>query len=220
MFRSFSIHRDSVLIVLLPLALLAATAQAHSRNELKQPELSGIWRLNLELSEEGYQITQTKTSDDRLVLTNWREPSQGKQPARLRELLEATRTLEIHQRGRQLTMNATGSDFVVLTRTVYTDGRRSQHSFGLGDKGESQARWSEQKFILETDLNRGSRLTESYELSPGGDRMSVLVKIEAPGWSQPILIRRIYDKDIRHTAILTETLQCLNKLLAIRSASN
>jgi hypothetical protein len=110
--------------------------------------------------------------------------------ARVRELLDATTSLEIFQHARKITMNATGSAFVVLTRTIYTDGRPAEQRFGFGGEGESQAQWNKKQFIVETKTKRGPKLTETYEVSPGGRRLYVLVKLE-----NEVLIRRVYDRE-------------------------
>ncbi len=119
---------------------------------------------------------------------------------RLRELFEASKALEIFGKGREFTVNATGSAFVVITRTFYTDGRPTEYKLTSGDPGESQAQWTEQKLIVETKTARGSRLTETFEISPDRNHLIVSVKLVG-GRARPILIRRVYDRETSQRAI-------------------
>jgi hypothetical protein len=183
------------------IAIVSASAMARPVSSSKQPDLSGTWRLNQELSVYPAELLQEEVGNGLVVNSRWTPPAnepQFRSSARLRELMEATATIEIFRHGHKLTMNATGSSFVVLTRTVNTDGRPSEHSFGLGDKGVSHASWSDKRLILETNTLRGPKLTETYELSPDGERLTVMVKIEDPHFAQPLLVRRVYDKQPRN----------------------
>ncbi len=186
---------------LLVIAIIVGSAMAHPLSNSKQPDLSGTWRLNQELSAYSTALPPEGVVNSGLTEnSSWafqKEPQSFRPSARVRELLDATATIEIFQHGHKLTMNAIGSSFVVLTRTINIDGRPSQHSFGLGDNGVSQAIWSDKRFILETMTHSGPKLTEVYELAPSGGRLYVLVKIEDEHWTQPLLIRRVYDKQSR-----------------------
>jgi hypothetical protein len=197
-----SIHNASavLLAILLVMATIGPSAMAQSANNSKRRDLAGRWRLNRELSVYSAALPLIDAEGNQPPITEaWTLPVKNSQSAmastRLRELLDATTSLAIFQHGRELTMNATGSDFVVLTRTIYTDGRSSEQRFGLGDNGESQAHWSKDQFIVETETKRGPKLTETYELSRGGKRLYLLVKIENENWTRPLLIRRVYDRD-------------------------
>ena len=193
---------DSIALLISTLVVIAAVvspALAHSAHDSKQRDLSGRWRLNQELSAYSRDSMPEKVErNERVVNGNWaivvKDSQSALAGARVRELLDATTSLEIFQDARKITMNATGSAFVVLTRTIYTDGRPEQR-FGLGGEGESQAQWNKKQFIVETKTKRGPKLTETYEVSPGGRRLYLLVKVENEGWTRPLLIRRVYDRE-------------------------
>ncbi len=102
--------------------------------------------------------------------------------------------LEIFQHGRKLTMNATGSAFVVVTRTIFTDGQSSEQRFGRGQKGKSQGKWDHKRFIIATKIDSGPKVTEIYELSENGNRLYVSVRIENEKWNQAFFITRVYDR--------------------------
>jgi hypothetical protein len=132
------------LVALLASAVGTPTNGAHLFGDAKQINLSGRWRLNQQQSAYSAEPAEGELSPERVsdIFEDWAGVTNEKQ------------------------MNATGSAFVVITRTIYTDGRPSKYMFTSGDLGESRARWAEQKFIVETKTARGSKLTETYELSP------------------------------------------------------
>ncbi len=189
-----------LLAILLVMTAIGSSAMAQPANNSKRRDLAGRWRLNRELSASSDLLSPGGVGDNEPVMNeHWALPVKDSQSglasARVREVLDATSSLEIFQHGRELTINATGSFFVVLTRTIYTDGRPSEQRFALGDKGESQAHWNKNQFIVETKTKRGPKLTETYELSRGGTRLYLLVKIENENWTRALLIRRVYDRD-------------------------
>jgi hypothetical protein len=202
-FRNATVLLLSTLCVLVTAVL---PASGYSASNSKQRRLPGRWRLNQELSAHSTgSLPGDVTGSDPFGNGNGAVAVNDSQSdlasVRVRELLDATTSLEIFLHGRRLTMNATGSAFVVLTRTIYTDGRPSEQRFGLGDNGEGQAQWSDKKFTVETRTKRGPKLTETYELSPNGERLYVMVKIETESWPRPLLIRRVYDREPASTHI-------------------
>ena len=193
-----------LLAILLVMTAIGPYAMARPANNSKRRELAGRWRLNRQLSAySGALLPAVVEGNEPVMNEHWAHPVKTSQfglaSARVREVLDATTSLEIFQHGRELTINATGSVFVVLTRTIYIDGRPSEQRFALVDKGESQAHWNKNQFIVETKTKRGPKLTETYELSRGGKRLYLLVKIENENWTQPLLIRRVYDRDLTTT---------------------
>jgi hypothetical protein len=185
---------------LLVLSAIGPSAMAQPANNSNRRDLAGRWLLNRGLSAySGALLPGVVEGNEPVMNDHWALPVKDSQSglasARVREVLDATTSLEIFQHGRELTINATGSVFVVLTRTIYTDGRPSEQRFTLGDKGESQAHWNKNQFIVETKTKRGPELTETYELSRGGKQLYLLVKIENENWTRPLLIRRVYDRD-------------------------
>jgi hypothetical protein len=202
MSQASNIHNAGAVLmaILLVMTAIEPSAMARAANNSKRRELAGRWRLNRELSAySGALLPGVVEGNEPVMNDHWALPVKDSQSgparARVREVLDATTSLEIFQHGREITINATGSVFVVLTRTIYTDGRPSEQRFALGDKGESQAHWNKNQFMVETNTMRGPKLTETYELSRGGKRLYLLVKIENENWTRPLLIRRVYDRD-------------------------
>jgi hypothetical protein len=189
------IHR--LLLLLIP-ALTIGTSNAGTetqRNKIRQ-KLSGTWQLNLDLSSDGRsELPGNLDSPNRISLIRstdlWAQVEAEPLTA---ELLEASELLEILRHGKELTINAIGSPDIVLTRTVYTDGRLSEQSFGSGNSGISRARWDDERLIIETETTGALRVTETYELNANGSLLAVSVQIENPLWSQPLFIHRVYDR--------------------------
>jgi hypothetical protein len=201
------IFRDRVTTVfhvtLLLVAQLATPALVRSSESLNLCDLSGTWHLSQNQSSitleslpetmmsgepvlpvRSYEEWVIATSDSECAISGWR----------VRELFKVTEKLEIIQDGLEITINATGSDFVVLTRTIYTDGRQSEQRFGSGEKGLSRARWDGNQFIVETDAGRATKLTERYALSPDATRLYVTLRIDNGPWAHSLLIQRVYER--------------------------
>jgi hypothetical protein len=195
-----------LLAAVLVMAATGPSALAQSANNSKRRDLAGKWRLNRELSAYHAALLPGDVEGNEMFMNESRslpikESQFGLASARVRELLDATTSLEIFPHGHEITMNATGSVFVVLTRTIHTDGRHSEQRLGLSNDGESQARWNKKQFIVETKTKRGPKLTETYEVSASGERLYVLVKVENAGWTRPLFISRVYDRESKNVSL-------------------
>ena len=204
-----ALTRNTAVFLLLTLLASAAgspTSGAHIFRDAKHVNLSGKWRLNHQLSAFSAEPAEGDVFPEKASSSfeDWpgvtREQQLAVADLRLRELFEASKALEIFGKGWELTVNATGSALVVITRTFYTDGRSTEYNLTSGDRGESQARWTEQKLIVETKTARGSSLTETFEISPDRNHLIVSLKLVG-GQTRPILIRRVYDRETNQRAI-------------------
>lgn len=171
-----------------------ASAETH-RNRMRR-KLSGIWVLNAALSENGQSglpgnLESTNRSSLISAANLWTHIESEPIVA---ELFEASELLEILPYGKAITMNAIGSPEVVFTRTVYTDGRSSEQSFGSGILAMSRARWDDDKLIIETETTGGFHATETYELNASASLLTISVRIENFLWDQPLLLYRVYDR--------------------------
>jgi hypothetical protein len=179
-------------------ALTTVTSYASTetqRNRMRR-KLSGIWLLNAALSENGRSgLPGNLDSPNRSSLIRaadlW---TYVESEPIVAELLEASELLVILRQGTEITMNAVGSPDVVFTRTVYTDGRSSEQSFGSGKLVMSRARWDDDKLIIETETTGALRATETYALNADASLLTISVWIENFLWDQPLLIQRVYDR--------------------------
>jgi hypothetical protein len=171
-----------------------ASTESH-RNGLSR-KLSGIWLFNAALSKNGISdLPGNLDSPNRSFLIRaadlW---TYVESEPIVAELLEASELLQILGLGKEITMNAVASPDVVFTRTVYTDGRSSEQSFGFGNLVISRARWDDDTLIIETQTTGALYVTETYELSADTSLLTISVWIENFWWDQPILLQRVYDR--------------------------
>jgi hypothetical protein len=185
-----------LLLFILVLTIVTSNASTKTRRNKIRRKLSGTWQLNTALSANGRsELPGSIDSPNRNALIRstdlWTYVESEPVVA---ELLEASEVLEIIRHGKEITMNAIGSPDIVLTRTVYTDGRSTEQRFGSGNLAMSCARWDDEKLIIETETTGALRATEIYELNTDGNLLAVSVQIENPLWDQSLLIHRIYDR--------------------------
>ncbi|MFQ5703288.1 MAG: hypothetical protein ACE5HT_04625 [Gemmatimonadales bacterium] len=77
-------------------------------------------------------------------------------------------------------------------RTLQTDGQKI--GFGEGRrKGEIKSHWKGDKLIVETKMEGGTKITETYELKDEGEHLQIKVRIENLRFPRPLEIKRIYD---------------------------
>jgi hypothetical protein len=78
-----------------------------------------------------------------------------------------------------------------LRRVFHPDGReRERRIEGLGNV-KVKARWKGDRLIVERLLEGGVKVTESFELGPGGRQLYLELKIS--GGRRTIEFRRVYD---------------------------
>jgi len=188
----------ALLLLLFVPALTTVTSDASAetlRNRTRR-KLSGIWVLNAALSENGQSdlpgnLDSTNRSSIIRTADLW---TYVESEPIVAELLEASELLEIFRHAKAITMNAIGSPEVVFTRTVYTDGRLIEQSFGSGNLVMSRARWDDDKLIIETESTGDFHATETYELNADASLLTLSVRIENFLWDQPLLLHRVYDR--------------------------
>jgi hypothetical protein len=185
---------------LLTVSSVGQITQAQTLKQSKWTGLSGTWRLNNTLSARWSRTISQEIGGD-LILSPVAfsagnlDVTPGKANAnevRVLELLDATRTLEIFQRRRAMTVNATGSEDVLLSRTFSTNVRPQDMMFGQVNIGQPRARWAQGKMVIETRSHSGPLMTETYEVSDG--RLYLSLKIQNGTGSRPYFVLRIYNR--------------------------
>lgn len=76
--------------------------------------------------------------------------------------------------------------------TFYTDGRKVKRDVGERGLVEIQAKWKDDRVVIERDRGRG-KASETFELAEGGRRLVVVSKLDGPFGS--VTIKRVYDRD-------------------------
>jgi hypothetical protein len=121
----------------------------------------------------------------------------GEEPIRSRReksrLMPGEYSLEIAQKGSEITINE-GTAYLVRTRTLSTDSRKAAIDKSGTGKNSTVAMWQDCQLVVETKTDRGGKLIETYQLSPSGRQIYVTVEFANNQLSEPITIRRVYDK--------------------------
>lgn len=107
-----------------------------------------------------------------------------------RDLLEVPETLAFVVTDSDVTI----TDDLERARTYPTDGRRQRYRLG-GSEFSARVRWDGDRLQRDIEGSFGFRISETYFLSPDGDRMFVMVRVgtpsrgrRAPGYD------RVYDR--------------------------
>jgi hypothetical protein len=202
MAKASGLRSTRLIAVLLLAGLVVASVPVQAtqaQRRLKWPNISGTWRLNEMLSTNwSYRMSGEVGSEVIITPLSFNAAGFDVTPSRTaetslraRELLDATRRLEIFHERRVLTLNAIGGRFVVLARTFLIDAP-AWKAFGPAGRGSSQAQWIGNRFVIETRAERGPQITETYEVS--GGRLYLSVKIQKDQMSVPTFVLRIYDR--------------------------
>ncbi len=107
----------------------------------------------------------------------------------MRAAMNAAKLLDISQDDNVLEIGY-GGDSV---RTLQTNGQKI--TFGEGRrKSEIKSQWKGEKLVVETKMDGGTKVTETYELRDEGTRLQLKVRIENLRFPRPLEIKRIYEK--------------------------
>ncbi len=107
----------------------------------------------------------------------------------MRAAMIAAKLLDISQDDSVLKIGY-GGDSV---RTLQTDGQKITFGEGRG-KSEVKSQWKGEKLVVETKMDGGTKVTETYELRDDGTRLQLKVRIENLRFPQPLEIKRIYER--------------------------
>ncbi len=76
------------------------------------------------------------------------------------------------------------------TRRLHPDGKKYKTENGTS---EIKTAWKEGRLVVETKRDRGTAVTETWELVPGGSRIIVNVKLQG-GFGPAVELKRVYDR--------------------------
>jgi hypothetical protein len=81
-------------------------------------------------------------------------------------------------------------------RRFKTDGKKEKHQYDNGTV-ETRSRWDKDGLVIETALQNGMKLTETYALAPGADRRQLVLQTKIEGGQRDVddrkPITRYYD---------------------------
>jgi hypothetical protein len=154
------------------------------------PNLAGTWQINRDKSDDPQnKLREARSRSHGGGLLGSSRGNMETVRTKMEERMRSAEVLEIIQDDSELTVNETGDDRLVHTETFYTDGRKSDQGYL-----ETIAKWHGNKFVVETKLERGGKLTRTYELQAGSRELHVTLRIENERTPQAISIRSVYDK--------------------------
>jgi hypothetical protein len=117
------------------------------------------------------------------------EPDREKIRERLEKLNERFAMMTVTHEGEKLIVRyADGHE-----RVMITDGKKHYREAGIGDL-ETRTKWkSDGVLIVKATAENGRKITETWELAPGGGFLHIKVSMKGHGWQPPINFTRVYE---------------------------
>jgi len=171
----------------------AASLQSRADRD-HHPNLTGVWRLNSELSDDVAKIMETMHGGSggghsMRMHGSGRGPIDPEQMRARIALVEAPRRLTITQDERTTTLTDGDGRSQILT----PNNRKQKVPMG-NSTVDVKARWADDRLMKETSVADGTKITETYSLIPDARQLHVSVKIESSQMS-PIVLGRVYDAE-------------------------
>lgn len=163
-------------VALIMACAVAGIAVAAQAGAVGRPDLSGQWRLNRSLGDD------PQAEFGSMGGAGGHHGGGGGPFEEIRNsMLNAPARLVLAQDDQKVVLTEPGRRVRTLptnNRAVKIDGR------------DVRARWEKSCLVTETSMENG-KLVETYERSPEGRQLIVVVRTEMHG--QPVSVRRIYD---------------------------
>jgi len=165
---------------------IALTAALSFTVSAAGPRLDGEWQLNRQRSDDPQEKIEQAIGKGGGMLGGL---TKGRKRDAMQKLTTTDETLKIKTTASQVVISGSEGRH----RTLYTDGRRQQYETKKGKQVQSVASWRGDQLVVETLSGGGAKITESYALAEGGGYMYVTLRVESEHFSQPLVIRRVYD---------------------------
>ena len=104
----------------------------------------------------------------------------------MRAIFEPAEELAVAQTGTEVAID----EKFGRTRRLHPDGKKYKTDNGTS---EIKTSWKEGKLVVETRRDRGTGVTETWELVPDASRIIVNVKMQG-GFGPSVTLKRIYDR--------------------------
>jgi len=172
----------------------AASLQSHGGDRDHHPNLTGVWRLNTDLSDDVAKIVETMhggSGGGHSMRTHGggRGPIDPEQMRARMALVDAPRRLTITRDERTISLTDGDGHSQILT----PNNRKQRVQIG-NITVDVKAKWADDRLMKERSLADGTTMTETYSLIPGAQQLHVSVKIESPQMP-PIVLGRVYDAE-------------------------
>lgn len=202
-------RRQWVLAAVVGALLLAARSEARAGDAV---DISGVWILNAELSDDPHEIMQKKMEEMRERHGGYGGPGgfrgggppggghpggppggfgTGGDPDRMRERLrqmEPPQRIVILQDDEKVTLMPQGRD----TLTIVTDGKKHKYKTAIGEM-EIQGKWKDLALELKTKGDQGREVKRRYQIGHDG-RLEIVTELELPHGGDTVDIVMRYDE--------------------------
>jgi hypothetical protein len=148
--------------------------------------LGGRWKFNQAKSDNPQAKLDAALGDgNAFMLALKRKQAQ----AALQQFITATEALTITCQPEAVTIMAQGRP----SRTLYLDGRKQDFESPNGSKNETTTQWRNGQLIVKSVNSKGAHITQTYELVSGTRQLQMLIRVEHPQLSEPLVLRNLYD---------------------------
>jgi hypothetical protein len=201
------------------LLLVRQTLQAQEKPETQAPNLSGVWKLNHDLSDPPHSGMPAEAGGEqgerggrgghpsggmgggRGEGMGGRDMAGGSRPSEeqmkkmrdlMREVMEAPETLTLTvSEGRITFVDPDGP-----VRHYATDGTGERHQMNAGVV-ETKTAWKNSELVIETNLGEGTKAVQTYALAPDKRQIVVTTRVENSRSPRQMPPRRsVYDSAI------------------------
>jgi hypothetical protein len=112
----------------------------------------------------------------------------GLSDADVEQLAETPKALTVDQDDKQVTV----TDDSGQVKNLYPDGKKHKEKDSSGQSNTVKTHWDGNRLVAESKLHSG-KLTETYDLSGDGKRLTFTQQLDSSQLGQPLIIRRVYD---------------------------
>ena len=175
------------------LCVMICLATACAAQSAERPNFTGTWRLNRELSDKPQEKLKEAAGKRGALGRIMRGRAQDKLQDRLKNIEGFGESLKIAHNDPEFQVTG-NNDF---SRRIFTDGRKVNVTTQKGESVETTAQWRGSQLVVVTQRANGGKLTQTYSLEEGGERMFVLIQIAGQRLDRPIEMRFVYDADAR-----------------------
>jgi hypothetical protein len=187
-----------------------AVAQIFDREKPAQSEsffptgISGAWHFNHAESDDVLTVIGELLDKRNAAPTDEKsDAKQSEKPAVSISIFAPDVLILSNGDGDEVTINEIFKT-VIETRTVSVDGTLREYEIVPGANLAITATGKRDGLTIETVSPRGNKRTETFRLASGGAKLIVVVRVEHPGTSEVLILRRVYDREPADTSFAAE----------------
>lgn len=178
-------------LYLFSIATLNLQAFAQQPATLTPTDVTGFWRLNVAESDDPIQ----KMNEFIRAASTAPVSEKSKNLPPMTESIFHPDGLVVVAGNGDVTINEVFKD-VVETRSIYTDGVTRTFAVTAGANYSITAKRSSGVLVVETVSPRGNKMTETYEITAKGRKLSTAMRIDDTAGREVITIHRVYDRAV------------------------